>query len=132
MKKRTRITLWIVIAVLIVAGFVWWQLWQLGRGLRTFHAENTQDVLLSAMSAEVLAPNVGNRQQPAGSEPLLDQYRKNSELSHQRSLLVITWANSLLRVGQRAAGRVYQQWWKWHSRLRHATPDCPGGSSLVA
>jgi hypothetical protein len=95
MNKKLRIVLWIVIAILIVAGFVWWQMWQLGRGLRTTHAENAQEVLLSAMSSEVLAPGVvGNRQQAGASGPLLDQYTKDPNLTHQQYLLVMTWLHA--------------------------------------
>jgi hypothetical protein len=95
MRKRTRVILWIVIAILILAGFVWWQMWLLGRGLRTVHADNAQEVLLSAMSAEVLAPDVGgNGQQPNTPGPLLDQYRKDPDLIHQRYLLVMTWVHA--------------------------------------
>src|ERR1700733_3651040 len=95
MKKTTRVVLWIVIGLLIIAGFIWWQMWQLGRGLRTIHADNAQEVLLSAMSAEVLAPDVGgDRQQPNTSGPLLDQYRKDPNLTHQRYLLVMTWVHA--------------------------------------
>jgi hypothetical protein len=95
MKKKTRIILWIVIAILILAAFVWWQMWQLGRGLRTVHADNAQEVLLSAMSPEVLAPDVdGGDQQSRASRPLLDQYRKDPNLTHQRYLLVMTWVHA--------------------------------------
>jgi hypothetical protein len=95
MKETTRVALWMVIGLLIVAGFVWWQMWQLGRGLRTIHVDNAQEVLLSAMSAEVLAPDVwGNGQQPGTSGPLLDQYRKDPALTRQRYLLVMTWVHA--------------------------------------
>lgn len=95
MKKNTRIALWIVVAIAIIAGFVWWQMWQLGRGLRTIHADEAQEVLLSALSAEVLAPDLGeNGQSPSGSGPLLDQRRENPALTHQRYLLVMTWVHA--------------------------------------
>ena len=92
MNRKMRIVLWVVIAVLIIAGFVWWQMWQLGRGLRTIHAENAQEVLFSAMSSQVLAPDVaGSGQQAGASLPLLDQ---DTNITHQRYLLVTTWLHA--------------------------------------
>lgn len=35
MKKGARVVLWIVIAIAVVAGIVSWQMYKLGKGLRT-------------------------------------------------------------------------------------------------
>jgi cell division septal protein FtsQ len=35
MKKKARVLFWIVIAIAVVAGFVYWQYYKLGKGLRT-------------------------------------------------------------------------------------------------
>lgn len=92
MRKRTRVALGIVLAVFIVAGFVWWQVWQLGHGLRTIDADKAQEVLLSALSAEVFAPGVGvEGQRAVGAKPLLDQ---DPSVTHRRYALVMTWVHA--------------------------------------
>jgi len=51
MKKKARVLFWIVIAIAVVAGFVYWQYAKLGQGLRTIKvggvvlAENQTDRL---------------------------------------------------------------------------------------
>jgi hypothetical protein len=94
--KKPRVILWIVVGILTVTVFIWWQVRQLGRSLQTINAVNANEVLLSAMSAEVLAPNVDVDGQHFNntSEPLLDQYRKTPNLVHQRYLLVMTWVHA--------------------------------------
>ena len=50
---------------------------------------------MSALSTEVLAPGIdGDSAQADRSQPLLDQYRKNPALVHQRYLLVLTWMHA--------------------------------------
>jgi hypothetical protein len=93
MKKRTRLICWIVIAIAAIAGIVCWQMYSLGKGLRTMQVDAAREVLVGALSAEVLAPGVdGNA--PSSPEPLLEQYRKNPTLTHQRYLLVMTWVHA--------------------------------------
>src|SRR5271167_543686 len=85
MTKRTRLVLWIVTIVAVVAGFLYWQMSKLSKGLRTMPLQSATEVLVSTLSAQVLAPGLdGNAPGPNGPEPLLDQYRKNPTLTRQR------------------------------------------------
>jgi hypothetical protein len=95
MKRRTRLIWWIAILVAIVGGIVWWQMARLSNGLRTLPGRSAGEVLIGALSSEVLAPGVDGTQLAAReTEPLLDQYRGNPKLAHQRYLLVMTWVHA--------------------------------------
>jgi len=51
------------------------------------------EVLVAAMSGQVLGPSIaGNAPNEQGT--VLDEYRKNPALTHQRYLLVMTWTHS--------------------------------------
>ncbi len=95
MSRRTRVICWIVLASAIVAGIVWWQLAKLSRGLQTMPAGGAGEILVDALSAEVLASGVDGSQPSAlGTKPLLDQYHENPALAHRRYLLVMTWVHA--------------------------------------
>jgi hypothetical protein len=94
MNKHLRIFLWVLALIVIIAGFFLWQRQQLGKSLRTVHAENAEDMLMSGMSSVVLAPDLGSGQQAIISEALLSQYQKDPNLIHQKFLLVTTWLHA--------------------------------------
>jgi hypothetical protein len=95
MTKKSSVIFWIVIPTAIIGGLVYWQISQLGKGIREMPVKDAEEVLVSAYSAQVLAPGTdGYASQSGSSEPLLDQYRKNPALIHQRYLLVITWVHA--------------------------------------
>jgi hypothetical protein len=90
-KKATLIIASMVL-IAIVGGFLYWQMSQLGKGLRIEPSKDAEEVLVSAFSVVALAPGTdGNVSQYEG---LLDQYQKNPALTHQRYLLVITWMHA--------------------------------------
>jgi len=93
MKRRARLSLWILIAVAAIAGLVYWQMHKLGEGLKTMQMDGAREVLVGTLSAQVLAPGVdGNAANASG--PLLEQYRKDPAVTHQRYLLVMTWIHA--------------------------------------
>lgn len=95
MTKKTRLIYWIVILLAIVAGIVWWQYAKLGRGIRTMPAGDAGEILVGALSGRVLSPGIdGAQPTEQGRKPLLDQYRENPNLAHQRYLLVMTWIHA--------------------------------------
>jgi len=95
MTTRTRVICWILIIVAAVAGIVWWQMARLRKGLRTMPADNAREILVAALSAQVLATGVdGTQQMGQEPEPLLDQHQKNPGLVHRRYLLVLTWVHA--------------------------------------
>ncbi len=95
MKKKTRLICLIVILFAIVGGIVWWQYAKLSKGLRTMPAGHAGEILVGALSGRVLSPGVdGTQPTVQGTEPLLDQYRENPKLAHQRYLLVMTWIHA--------------------------------------
>ena len=96
MTNIKRVALWIIVALLLIACFAWWQMSQLGRGLRTIHAATSEEVLSNAISAEVLASKLrgGDGQSSAASKSLLDQYMEDPRSIHQRYLMITTWLHA--------------------------------------
>ena len=93
MKRSTSLICWIVVAITVMAGFVYWQNSKLGRAIRTMPAEPASEVLVGALSGQVLSPSLsGNAPNDQGT--VLDEYRKNPALTHQRYLLVLTWTHA--------------------------------------
>lgn len=93
MKRRKRLVFWILIAIAAIAAIVCWQMYKLGKGLRTIEAGAAREVLVGALSAQFVAPAV-NGNVPNGPEPLLEQYRTNPALTHQRYLFAMTWTHA--------------------------------------
>ena len=76
-----------------IAGLVYWGLSKVGEGLRTLPLGGTRETLVGALSARVLNPSI-NGNAMFGQEALLDQFKKNPTLVHQRYVLVVTWINA--------------------------------------
>jgi len=93
MKKSARSISWILIGIAATVGIVWWQNYELGKGLRTIRMDGAGEVLTGALSTQVLAPGIDGSDANA-TGPLLEQYRKDSTLSHKRYLLVMTWVHA--------------------------------------
>ena len=90
MTRRARLVFWIVTIIVLVAGFLYWQMSRLSRGLRTMPMQEATEVLVGSLSAKVLAPDLVRDQ----SKPLLDQYRSDPTLAHQQYVLVMTWLHA--------------------------------------
>jgi hypothetical protein len=83
--------------VLLGAGFVEWQLAQLGKAIRTLPVGGAQNVALSAMGDIVLDPSVFDPSERAGNaEPLLEQSKNNPERVKSRAILTMTWYHASL------------------------------------
>jgi hypothetical protein len=95
MTKTRRLVYGIAIAIFAVAGFVWWQVRELGNRIDSMPVGNVGEILVGALSSEVLSPGLpGSMSRANGTEPILDEYQKNPALTHQRYLLVITWQHA--------------------------------------
>jgi hypothetical protein len=90
MTRRARSVLWIVTIIALVAGFLYWQMSRLSRGLRTMPMRGATEVLVGSLSAKVLAPDLAQDV----SKPVLDQYRNDPGLAHQQYILVMTWLHA--------------------------------------
>lgn len=90
MTRRTRLVFWVVTIIALVAGFLYWQMSRLSRGLRTMPMRGATEVLVGSLSAKVLAPDLVRDV----SRPLLDQYRDDPALAHQQYILVMTWLHA--------------------------------------
>jgi len=92
MKKRKRL-IWLGLSILAAAvAFVCWSRHRLSELLKTMPVEGAAEVLIGALSPQVLAPDlVGNAN---SSAPLIDQYRENPAAARQRYLLVTTWVHA--------------------------------------
>src|SRR5437660_12315742 len=90
MTGRTRLVFWIVTIIALVAGFLYWQMSRLSKGLRTMPMRGATEVLVGSLSAKVLAPDLVTDV----SKPVLDQYRSDPAAAHQQYVLVMTWLHA--------------------------------------
>ncbi|MGA9669719.1 MAG: hypothetical protein WBQ94_10940 [Terracidiphilus sp.] len=96
MRRRAQF-IWMILVPLAVAlgAVVYWQWSKFSMGLKTVPMDGTTELLVGALSTQVLAPGVdGAVSQSSAREPLLDQYRKNPEAIRQRYRLVMTWVHA--------------------------------------
>jgi hypothetical protein len=93
MKRRARLISWILVGIASIVGIIWWQNYELGKGLRTMRMDRAGEVLTAALSTQVLATGADGSDLNA-TGPLLEQYRKDPTLTHKRYLLVTTWVHA--------------------------------------
>lgn len=96
MRRRAQFIGMILVPLALALGAVaYWQWSKLSMGLRKMPMDGTTELLVGALSTQVLAPGVdGAVSQSSAREPLLDQYRKDPELIRQRYRLVMTWVHA--------------------------------------
>lgn len=93
MKRKTRITVWVAAAIVVVGGFVSWQTSRLGTVLSTMQVDGASELMIGTLAPQVLDPGVDG---PTNEfpQPLLEQYKKDPSLTRSRYSLVITWLHA--------------------------------------
>jgi len=99
MRKRKWLVVFGVLFALVLlgAGFIEWQLAQLGMAIRTLPVGGAQNVALSALGDVVLDPSVfGESERAENVAPILEQYNKNPARVKNRAILTMTWFHASL------------------------------------
>jgi hypothetical protein len=126
MRKRKWLVVFSVLlgVVLLGAGFIEWQLAQLGNAIRTLPVGGAQNVALSAMGDIVLDPSVfGPSERAENAAPVLEQYKNNPARVKNRAILTMTWFHASLMAKDLAktaipSGRMFSS-----AELVQVSPD---------
>ena len=107
MRRGQRLGIAAAIVFVLVVGVVYWQWMQFSRGLESVPTDTGREILLSAWSAEVLAPDVDTgAKQPRRIVALADQFLEDPDLVHWRYLLVTTWLHATQLVNILSVGHL--------------------------